>query len=123
MSQVWLDFMGHGRNEGICSWSVRNIGTSSPKLREYSRIWDIRGRAAGHGKVSCPRCPKQGIPYNLPLSETGSKPVLNRVWHYELRDLNPDCKQSRSFPSLRVVKLKEHAIKQHVSFPDLHNIK
>ena len=39
-------------------------------------------------------CPEQG------MSLTGSDLVLNRVWYYELRDINLDCKQSLSFPNL-----------------------
>ena len=50
--------------------------------------------------VFWPRCPKQGIQFDLPLSQTGEKPVLNKVWYYELRDFNPDFKQSLSFLSL-----------------------
>ena len=41
------------------------------------------------------------------------EPVLNRVWYYEPRDFNSDCKQSLSFLSLQpraCEKLKEHAI-------------
>ena len=34
----------------------------------YSLIWAIRGRAAGEGMVLWPRCPKQGIQFDLPLS-------------------------------------------------------
>ena len=47
-------------------------------------------------------CPKQVL-----------KPVLNRIWYYELRDFNPDCEQSLSFLRLRAgpcEKLKELAI-------------
>ena len=29
----------------------------------------------------CPPCPKQGKQFDLPLSQTGLKPVLNRVWY------------------------------------------
>ena len=43
--------------------------------------------------VFWPRCPKQGIQFDLPLSYTGSEPVLNRVWYYEPRDFNPECEQ------------------------------
>ena len=41
--------------------------------------------------VFWPRCPKQGIQFDLPLPYTGSEPVLNRVWYYKRRDLNPEC--------------------------------
>ena len=34
----------------------------------YSLIWVIRVRAAGQGMVFRPRCPKQGIQFDLPLS-------------------------------------------------------
>ena len=34
----------------------------------HSLIWAIRGRAAGQGMVFWPRCPKQGIKFDLPLS-------------------------------------------------------
>ena len=34
----------------------------------YSLIWVIRVRAAGQGMVFWPRCPKQGIQFDLPLS-------------------------------------------------------
>ena len=34
----------------------------------HSLIWAIRGRAAGQGMVFWPRCPKQGIQFDLPLS-------------------------------------------------------
>ena len=34
----------------------------------YSLIWVIRVRAAGQGMVFWPRCPKQGIQIDLPLS-------------------------------------------------------
>ena len=54
-------------------------------------IWAIRGRVAGQGMVFWPRCPKQGIQFDLPLPYTGSEPVLNRVWYYEPRDFNPEC--------------------------------
>ena len=40
--------------------------TSSPG--GYSLIWVIRVRAAGQGMVFWPRCPKQGIQFDLPLS-------------------------------------------------------
>ena len=33
----------------------------------YSLIWVTWVRAAGQGKVFRPRCPKQGIQFNLPL--------------------------------------------------------
>ena len=33
--------------------------------------------------VFWPRCPKQGIQFDLLLPYTGSEPVLNRVWYYE----------------------------------------
>ena len=45
----------------------------------HSLIWAIRGRAAGQGMAFWPRCPKQGIQFDLPLHYTGSEPVLNRV--------------------------------------------
>ena len=35
---------------------------------EYSLIWAIRGRAAGQGMFFWPRCPKQGIQFDLLLS-------------------------------------------------------
>ena len=57
----------------------------------HSLICAIRGRAAGQGMVFWPRCPKQGIQFDLPLPYTGSEPVLDRVWCYEPRDLNPNC--------------------------------
>ena len=34
----------------------------------YSLIWVIRVRAVGQGMVFWPRCPKQGIQFDLPLS-------------------------------------------------------
>ena len=34
----------------------------------YSLIWVIRVRATGQGMVFWPRCPKQGIQLDLPLS-------------------------------------------------------
>ena len=40
--------------------------------------------------VFWPRCPKQGIQFDLPLPYTVSEPVLNRVWYYEPRDFNPE---------------------------------
>ena len=43
----------------------------------HSLIWALRGRAAGQGMVFWPRCPKQGIQFDLPLPYTGSEPVLN----------------------------------------------
>ena len=49
-------------------------------------------------------CPKEG--QNL---------VLNRAWYYEPRDFNPDCKKSLSFPIVREVRLKEHAIKRRTT--------
>ena len=52
----------------------------------HSLTWAIRGRAAGQGMVFWPRCPKQGIQFDLPLPYTVSEPVLNRVWYYEPRD-------------------------------------
>ena len=63
----------------------------------HSLIWAIRGRAAGQGIVFWPRCPKQGIQFDLPLPYTGSEPVLNRVWYYEPRDFNPECAQDLMF--------------------------
>ena len=39
----------------------------------HSPIWAIRGHAAGQGMVFWPRCPKQGIQFDLPPS------ALNRV--------------------------------------------
>ena len=41
--------------------------------------------------VYWPRCPKQGILFDLPLPYTGSEPLLNRLWYYEPRDFNPNC--------------------------------
>ena len=64
--------------------------------------------------VFWPRCPKQGIQFDLPLSQIGSA-VLDRVWYYEPRDLNPDCEQSLSFLSLREVRLKEHATERRTT--------
>ena len=52
-----------------------------------------RGRAAGQGMFFWPRCPKQGIQFDLPLPYTGSETVLNRVWYYEPRDFNPEYEQ------------------------------
>ena len=48
------------------------------------------------------------------------KPVLNRVWYYEPRDLNPDCAQSLKFLffPLRLgpcEKFKELAIERRTS--------
>ena len=83
----------------------------------YSLIWAIRRCATGQGVDFWPRCPKQGIQFYLPLSYT-----VNRVWYYETRDFNPDCKHSLCFPSLQEVQLKEHASERLISFPDLHNI-
>ena len=60
----------------------------------HSLIWAIRGRAAGQGMVFWPRCPKQGIQFDLPLPYTRSEPVLNWVWYYEPRDFNPECEQN-----------------------------
>ena len=57
----------------------------------HSLIWAIWGCAVGQGMVFWPRCPKQGIQFDLPLPCTGSEPVLNRVWYYEPRDLNTNC--------------------------------
>ena len=34
----------------------------------YSLIWAKRVRAAGQGMFFWPRCPKQGIQFELPLS-------------------------------------------------------
>ena len=34
----------------------------------YSLIWAIRGRAAGQVMAFWPRCPKQGVQFDLPLS-------------------------------------------------------
>ena len=76
----------------------------------YALDWVIRVRAAGQGMVFWPRCPKQGIQFNLPLSYTGLKPVLNKVWYYEPRDFKP-----LSFLRLRpgpCEKLKELAIER-----------
>ena len=39
-----------------------------------SLIWAIRGCAAGQGMVFWPRCPEQGIQFELPLPYTGSEP-------------------------------------------------
>ena len=36
--------------------------------------------------VFLPRCPKQGVQFDLPLPYTGSEPVPSRVWYYEPRD-------------------------------------
>ena len=91
---------------------------SIPGGVEYSLIWVIRGRAAGQGMVFLPRCPKQGIQLDLPLSATVLKPVLNRVWYYEPRDFNPDCRQPLSFLRLGpgpCEKLKELAIERRTS--------
>ena len=73
---------------------------------EYCFIWVIGVRAAGQGMV-----------FGLA--------VLNRVWYYEPRDLNPDCEQSLSFLRLRpraapYERSKEFAIQRRTS--DLHNI-
>ena len=57
-------------------------------------MWAIRGRAAGQGIVFWPHCPKQGVQFCLAS-------VLNKLWYHEPGDLNPDCEQSLSFPSLR----------------------
>ena len=39
-----------------------------PEGGGHSLIWAIRGRAAGQGMVFWPRCPKQGIQFDLPQS-------------------------------------------------------
>ena len=57
----------------------------------------IRGRAAGQRMVFWSLCTEQGVKFDLPLPKTGSEPVLNRVWYYKPRDLNPDCEQSLLF--------------------------
>ena len=62
-----------------------------------------------------PRCPEQGVQFDLPLSKTGLEPFLNRVWYYKPRDLNPEGEQSFSFPSLREVRLKEPAIERRTT--------
>ena len=36
--------------------------------RGYSLIWAIWGHAAGQGMVFWPRCPKQGVQFDLALS-------------------------------------------------------
>ena len=52
-----------------CVTSLRIcIFTSRWGVGRYSLIWDIRGLVAGQGMVSWPRCPKQGIQFDLPLS-------------------------------------------------------
>ena len=76
--------------------------------RGYSLIWVIRVHAAGQGIVFWPRCPKQSIQFDLPLSYTVLKLVLKR-------DFNPDCEQSLSFLRLRhgpCEKLRELAIER-----------
>ena len=40
----------------------------SPRGGGHSLIWAIRGRAAGQGMVFWPRCLKQGVQFDLPLS-------------------------------------------------------
>ena len=40
----------------------------APGPRGYSPNWVIRVRAAKQGMVFWPRCPKQGIQFDLPLS-------------------------------------------------------
>ena len=82
------------------------------RILPYLGIW---GRAARQGMVFWPRCPKQGVQFDLALSLRGSEPVLNRAWYYEPRDVNTDCKQSLSFPSLREVRLKDHAIERRTT--------
>ena len=79
----------------------------TPLFRLYGyvpldRVWCFRRR-----------CTKKVIQFGLPLSLTGLKPVLNRVWYYEPRDLHTDCKRLLSFLRLRLglcEKLKELAI-------------
>ena len=44
--------------------------------------------------VVSPRCPKQGVQFDLPLPYTGSEPVLNWIWYYEPRDVNPEGEHS-----------------------------
>jgi len=44
--------------------------------------------------VFWPCCPKQGIQFDLPLPQTGSESVLNRVWYYEPRDFHSECEHS-----------------------------
>ena len=78
---------------GCRPWAVAGRWAVAPGGGGHSLIWAIRGHAAGQGMVFWPRCPKQGIQFDLPLPYTGSEPVLNRVWYYEPRDFNPDCEQ------------------------------
>ena len=73
------------------------------------------------------RCPKQGLQFDLPLSQTGEKPVLNRVWYYEPRDLTQTLSSLFLFLACRTRSLREvettcdrAADKRRVSFPYLH---
>jgi len=36
-------------------------------VQRHSLTWVVRGRAAGQGMVFDPRCPKQGIQFDMPL--------------------------------------------------------
>ena len=73
--------------------------------------------------VFWPRCPKQGIQFDLPLSQTSLKPVLNRVWYYEPRDLNPDCEQQRvSFLDLHNINLVNRPLPGHYNVINQHQI-
>ena len=60
--------------------------------------------------VFWPRCPKQGIQFNVPLLV------------FRARDSNPDYKQSFSFLSLREVRLKHREPTQSVWVADCYFI-
>ena len=47
-----------------------NVASMGPWEGGYSLIWVIQVRAAGQGMVFWPRCPKQGIQFDLALSYT-----------------------------------------------------
>ena len=51
-----------------CSQCANRAGSFNPGGGGYSLIWAIRGHAAGQGMVFWPRCPKQGVQFDLPLS-------------------------------------------------------
>ena len=48
--------------------TIRSISWFSTPGGGHSLIWAIRGRVAGQGMVFWPRCPKQGIQFDLSLS-------------------------------------------------------
>ena len=75
---------------------------------EYFLICAIRGRATRQGKVFWPRCPEQGIQFDLPL------PIF--VYLYNIHPITPQCQSRKAGMYRGGVRSGEGTLKPNPDF-------